>query len=153
MPRFPFRIFACFALVSTLTACGPTRPETAPVTGKVTFQGRPVPEGTITFYPAEGRSATARLRPDGSYTLTTFDEGDGAIVGSHEVTIEAARFAGRPRATSFEEEIAKAKSGGQAPAGAGGPQWIVPERYAVRGTSPLKAEVKSGTNTIDFRLP
>ena len=80
-----------------LGGCGSGLPERGKVTGKVTFNGKPVPEGTVTFYPQTGRSASGRIQPDGTYTLTTFDEGDGAIVGSHEVTIEAVRFAGAPR--------------------------------------------------------
>ena len=122
------------------------------MSGKVTFQGRAVPEGTITFYPEEGRSATARLKPDGTYSLTTFEEGDGAIVGPCEVTIEAVRFNAAPRATSFEEEIAQATRGGP-PKPASGPQWLLPRQYSVRGQSGLKREVKSGGNTIDFELP
>ena len=85
--------------------------------------------------------------------MTTFDEGDGAIVGSHEVTIEAVRFAGAPQPKSFEEELAAAKSGKRPDPAAMKPQWLLPEKYAVRGQSGLTREVTSGTNTIDFALP
>ena len=33
------------------------------------------------------------------------------------------------------------------------PQWLLPEKYSVRGQSGLTREVKSGPNTIDFALP
>ena len=139
--------------LTLLGGCGDGLPERGKVTGKVTFNGKPVPEGTVTFYPETGRSATGRIQPDGTYTLTTFDEGDGAIVGPHEVTIEAVRFAGAPQ----RQELRRGDRRGQGrkvvrPA-AMNAQWLVPEKYAVRGQSGLTREVKSGTNTIDFTLP
>jgi hypothetical protein len=140
-------------LLTLLCGCGSGLPERGKVTGKVTFNGKPVPEGTVTFYPATGRSASGRIQPDGTYTLTTFDEGDGAIVGPNDVTIEAVRFAGAPRAKSFEEEIATVKGAKVSSSGAMNAQWLVPEKYSIRGQSGLTREVKSGTNTIDFTLP
>jgi Protein of unknown function (DUF1559) len=67
-----------------LLGCAESRPKTAVVTGKVTYQGKPVPHGTITFVPANGPAATGEIRPDGSYTLTTFRDGDGALLGRIE---------------------------------------------------------------------
>jgi hypothetical protein len=31
--------------------------------------------------------------------------------------------------------------------------WIVPEKYAAQATTPLRAEVQPGRNTIDFDIP
>src|SRR5262245_37564353 len=59
------------------------------VSGKVTVGGKPVTTGTIMFHPASGPTAVGAIGPDGSYTLTTIKKGDGAVVGSHRVTIEA----------------------------------------------------------------
>jgi hypothetical protein len=147
------RILAALLALTLFGGCGSGLPERGKVTGKVTFNGKPVPQGTVTFYPKTGRSASGRIQPDGTYTLTTFDEGDGAIVGSHEVTIEAVRFAGAPRGKSFEEEIANVKSGKAADPAAAKPQWLLPEKYSIRGQSGLTREVESGANTIDFALP
>jgi len=36
------------------------------------------------------------IEPDGSYRLTTFDSGDGALLGRHRVTIEATRIVRAP---------------------------------------------------------
>lgn len=141
------------ALVALCSGCGPRGPETAEVAGKVTYGGQPVPEGTITFYPERGRPASGRIRADGSYRLTTFAEGDGALLGRHTVTIEAVRFAGAPEPKSMEEEVARALEGkgrGHSPPK---PEWLVPQRYSQRGTSGLEAEVKPGCNSINFDLP
>ncbi|MCX7426751.1 MAG: hypothetical protein NTW96_14130 [Planctomycetia bacterium] len=147
------RILATLLALLLLGGCGSGLPERGKVTGKVTFNGRPVPEGTVTFYPKTGRSASGRIQPDGTYTLTTFDEGDGAIVGSHEVTIESVQFAKVPQPKSFEAELGSAKTGKRVDPAAMKPQWLLPEKFSVRGQSGLTREVKSGPNTIDFALP
>ncbi len=152
--RWPLAVaLVCLGAVLA-SGCGPRRPATAPVRGKVTCGGQPVTEGTVTFYPEQGRSATGRIQPDGSYTLTTFQQGDGALLGKHKVTIEAVRFTGgAPQPTSMEEEIRMAMQ--KQPAGYGPPQaeWLVPPRYAKRETSDLTFEVKPGPNTADFDVP
>jgi hypothetical protein len=134
-----------------LTGCGSGRPATAKVTGKVTLAGQPVPQGTITFYPQTGRPATGRLQSDGTYTLTTFDPGDGALVGKHTVTVEAVKFSGVEPPKSVEEEMKQGKglSSSRTPPQS---ERLVPPRYAQRDASGLTAEVKPGPNTFDFDL-
>lgn len=58
-----------------------------PVSGKVTFKGKPLTHGTVDFEPEAGREAHGAIQPDGGYTLTTFKDGDGAVVGKHRVSI------------------------------------------------------------------
>jgi len=132
--------------------CGPSRPEVAKVKGKVTFQGKPVTSGQVIFWPETGRSARGKINPDGTYILTTFDSEDGAVLGNHIVTIEAIKvFDNEPKPTSLEEEIRMGREGklgtGQATV-----QHLIPPKYSNRETSGLKAEVKSGENTLDFPL-
>src|SRR5205823_12586516 len=57
-----------------LAGCGGGGPKTALVRGTVTYKGKPVPNGTVTFIPASGHHATGDIRPDGSYTLTRSEE-------------------------------------------------------------------------------
>jgi hypothetical protein len=139
-------LLICYALL--LSGCGPRAPETASVTGRVTFHGKAVDKGRIVFYPTEGRPATGTIGPDGSFRLTTFSEGDGALLGKHRVTIEAKRLVGATIAKTFAEERAQ-------PASISEPrvEWIVPEKYAREDTSPLTADVARGGNTINFDLP
>ncbi len=126
--------------------CGPRRPRTAPVRGTVTFAGQPVTEGRIFFHPEEGRSAIGRLGPDGTFELTTFKTGDGAVPGRYRVVVEATRTTGGYQPQSFEEELSGV---GNVP---GEVEWLVPKRYAQLETTPLSAEVGPGRNTIDFDL-
>jgi hypothetical protein len=154
--RFPWgvrMVLLCGA--GLLVGCGgPARPAVAPVQGKITCGGQPVPEGVVTFYPKEGRSASGRIQPDGAYRLTTFEPGDGALLGEHKVTIEAVQFTGGgPQPKSIEDEIRLAKE--KKPAANQPPkaQWLVPPRYAKRETTPLTFEVRPGQNTANFDLP
>lgn len=63
---------------------------TVPVKGKVTYQGKPLTKGTIKFEPDSGREAHGEINSDGSFVLTTFKEGDGAVPGLHRVAVSGA---------------------------------------------------------------
>ena len=140
------------ALILLLAGCGgPSRPATVPVSGRVTYQGKPVPLGQIVFYPAKGRPAMGAIGADGSYRLTTFETaGDGATPGRYRVTIQATRtIGGGARPKSLEEELHGVGSG----SGQTVTEWLVPEKYSRQESTPLTAEVKPGSNTINFDLP
>jgi hypothetical protein len=68
---------------------------TARVTGKVMYDGQPVTGGALTFSPEStgaaepGKIAVGNVAPDGSFTLSTYKENDGAVVGKHHVTYAA----------------------------------------------------------------
>ncbi len=70
-----------------LPGCGPTYPETIPVTGTVTLNGRPVGGAAIVFTPEEGEQATGTTDASGRFELSTFQLGDGALPGKHRVTV------------------------------------------------------------------
>jgi hypothetical protein len=137
------------AMFCLLAGCGPSRPGTVPVSGRVTWQGKPIVEGRITFYPATGRPATAAIGSDGVYHLRTFQGNDGAVLGKYCVTIEAKRVSGLKLPKSVEQEMREGfASDVQEPK----VEWLVPEKYSQQSTSPLTAEVTAAT-TIDFDLP
>ena len=139
----------CLAMCCVATGCGPSRPKTVPVSGRVTWQGKSVTTGRITFYPTAGRPASAAIGADGVYHLTTFESDDGAVLGKHRVTIEVRRSSRPARRKTFEQEARE-----------GFPdereqkvEWLVPEKYSQRDTTPSTAEVTAETKTIDFSLP
>ena len=82
------------ALAAPLIAgCGSTVP-VAPVHGVVTLDGKPLAFGAVVFTPlAEGdnkqvgKPAYGEIDPDGTFTLGTFGDADGALVGVHRATI------------------------------------------------------------------
>ncbi|HXG10066.1 MAG TPA: hypothetical protein VNK04_09780 [Gemmataceae bacterium] len=109
--------------------------KTAPVEGTVTYKGKPVPYGTVMFQPDDGPAATGEIR-NGRYVLKTYREGDGAIPGTHRVTIISLE----DQSNRLPEERAPL------------PPAIVPLKYSFPDKSGLTAEVKDGPNTIDFHL-
>jgi hypothetical protein len=126
----PRRRLACLAAAALLlSGCGDDRPKTALVRGTVTYRNKPVPNGTIIFIPADGTAATGTIGRDGSYTLTTFRQGDGAILGTHKVVVMALKETDNTPAPP-----------------------IVPLKYMSQTASDLRAEVQEGENTINFDL-
>ncbi len=90
--------------------------ETVPVKGTVTYKGKPLSKGVVTFEPrASGRTATGEISPDGTFELTTLKQGDGAAQGKHRVSV------------SGTGPTAKAE--------------LVPKKYAEANTSKLEVEV------------
>lgn len=88
------RLLIFVPVMALLAGCGggPKRPSVAKVTGKVSHQGAPLADAVVMFYPQEaggGRPATGRTDASGMFSLTTFETGDGAVVGRHKVTINA----------------------------------------------------------------
>src|SRR5262249_9749277 len=69
------------------------RPKVVPVSGKVTDKGKALTAGDVIFTPsgrpgdASAHIATGQIGPDGTYRLTTFNTGDGAVLGTHKVTV------------------------------------------------------------------
>jgi hypothetical protein len=68
-------------------------PKTVSVDGQVTYQGKPLDNGSVVFSPAAtvvdtpARPATAQLAPDGTYRLSSFRRDDGVMPGEYRVTV------------------------------------------------------------------
>ena len=124
--------------VAVVPGCGRSGPEMARVSGKVTYQGKPVPKGTITFLPVAptGRTATGAISADGSYTLQTEEPADGAQLGEYRVTIY-----------SHDEPVLD-----YTPPQPVKPKLLVPASFEDPETSGLKKTVVRGSNVIDFDL-
>jgi hypothetical protein len=132
-------------------------PELGEVEGRVTFQGQPVTQGMVIFQPKNGPAAIGEIDKEGHFTLTTLSPGDGALVGDHQVAIQATTVGAGQIAEpeSMEEELNAARAGGSpgkylVP---GKVQWLVPEKYSRAESSGLTATVNPGQNVVDFELP
>lgn len=112
----------------------------ATVTGKITLDNAPLPTGEVTFYPsAQGALAIGSVA-NGSYELA-IGQSDKIEPGDYRVTVIATGLPaegltigpdGRPTETVGER--------------------LTPEVYADPATTPLKATVKPGANSLDFDL-
>ena len=102
-----------------------------PVTGKVTFKGQPLAKGVVKFDPVDdGKVAKGELQSDGSFSLSTFKPGDGAVVARHRVTV------------SGTAAVAAAKKGKE----------LIPGKYTSRMTSGLEADVSRDNHKFTFDL-
>ncbi len=146
---FAAAMLSLAAMLGLVVGCGRSLPTVAPVSGAVTRGGKPVTQGIVSFLPEKGRMGVGPIGSDGRFTITTFTTGDGAVIGPHQVTIEAYTqgFGPKPPANGSATDAAEGVH-------ASGPvAWLVPETYASPQTTPLTAEVKLGTNVIDFAIP
>ena len=123
----------------------------AAVTGVVTLDDKPIAEASVTFMPKEGgRPAFGVTDASGKYELTTFEEGDGALIGNHIVTILAVDEKVSDKAVAAAEEHGSLSEFMQPQAKQ---KWIVPERYSEQDTSGLSFDVRRGEqNRADFPL-
>jgi hypothetical protein len=89
-----------FVGVACLTGCSDGRPTTFPAGGRVVFpDGSPLRGGNIEFAPKAGTgktSARAMIEDDGTFRLSTFANGDGALAGDYRVSLIPARRRGEP---------------------------------------------------------
>jgi len=124
-----------------------------PVSGKVTYNGAPVADASISFRPVGGdqgadqRGASGTVK-DGSYKLSTIGGDDGAFPGQYEVSISART----PDMTKAEEN--RQKTGGSArqddvAAAYKNAKSAIPRKYEA---PILKATVEAKSNGINFEL-
>jgi hypothetical protein len=91
------RLCSLLTLVATLAGCGEDgdpRPEVFPVTGQLTVNGEPAAGARIVLHPASGEDFDqqgsrpfAIVNQDGSFAVTTYEEGDGAPAGDYRVGV------------------------------------------------------------------
>lgn len=80
-------ILLAAVLAATASGCGKRARDLAPVTGKVTYRGQPLHFGAVSLHPESGQHATAIIKPDGTFELSTPEEGAGVPVGKCHVRI------------------------------------------------------------------
>lgn len=84
--------FLCWCGLIGLLGCSSSQPPVAPVTGKITCQGKPVANAVVRFSPVDQSSGKTKegegkTNERGQFTLSTFGRHDGALVGKHKVLI------------------------------------------------------------------
>ena len=84
--RSSLAVVLVWALVSGCGG-GDDQLPTVRVSGTLAVEGKPVANGTIHFFPAKGRPASGIVK-DGKFTLTTYNDGDGAIAGKNRVAVQ-----------------------------------------------------------------
>lgn len=132
-------VFQCllpmlFALLPFSSGC--SEQKTFPVEGKLTFKGgadaKDLAGYGITFESQEQKvSASGEVQADGTFKLSTFTEGDGAVPGKHKVAV-----------TPKQPELDKPS-----------PKPLIDLRYADPAQSGIEVEVKKEkTNPITIEV-
>ena len=107
------------------------------VTGEVTFDGKPLEDGNITFGGAQGAAGAGKI-VDGKFSLAESGDEQGVQPGSYDVLISS----------WFEERGSVREDGSFSPG-----KTRIPLSYVDPKKSGLKAEVKSGEkNHFTFEL-
>lgn len=135
----------CVLVAATLLGCGkPPIPPTNEVTGRVTLDGKPLPQVAVMFTPdskVDGRTVESTAITDSNgeykliYSMPTSNsnkplKGTGAVAGTHTVTV------------SDYKMVAESLP----------PPGRIPLKYTEKGSTPLSFEVQEGPQSIDIKL-
>ncbi len=146
MDRWNYYLSLVLMTLIVVSGCGRDArlPNLVPVEGRVTLDGQPLANATITFIPSGntvGRGAGAMTDDSGTYRLKEQDGSQGTAVGSYRVVIsklvnsDGSDFVGDrlgPMDTNARE--------------------LLPARYSDFGRTESTAEVVDGGGTIDLKL-
>ena len=125
--------------------CGRSGLDTIAVKGRVTYEGEPLVGGLVRFYAvdrAQGRSAKARIAPDGTFVVKTLSNTSGLVPGEYKVAVLLQKL---PEHNPTPEQLTAAEAN----------KMELPERFFNPETSGLRFTLEPGegaqTYNIDLR--
>ncbi|MDB5313076.1 MAG: carboxypeptidase regulatory-like protein [Gemmataceae bacterium] len=143
--------FIVLALAPLLAGCGKENP--VKVSGTVTLKGQPVEGASVQFVPVAGggRPAAGTTQTDGGFSLTTFQDKDGALPGEYKVVVvynppvrtgpAENTEQGMKQAMQLQEKAKKEK-----------PKYVIPAAYSHPSSTPVNQSVPAdGPVTIDIK--
>lgn len=111
------------------------------VSGKVTYQGKPLVWGTVQFEGSDGLIKQANINSDGTYAV------QGVATGAAKVAVSSIN----PKSSDFQPRVVEGR-----PPPPPRPEvkgWFpIPEKYDTPHKSGLTYTIKAGDNTIDIEL-
>jgi len=119
--------------------CSNEGPAMAPVEGVVRYKGKPLAFGGVLFQPDSGFPAQGTIRPDGSFSLSTYEENDGAAIGRHRVQVSCYESQDPTRSQNSSGELMLGRS-------------LIPEHYTNFATSGIEVEVKEDNDLVVIEL-
>jgi hypothetical protein len=138
------RIVLILATAAVLTAgCGgPSFPETYPVTGVVTLNGKPLEGADVQLVPAgndpKARSAGGTTDAEGKFSVKTYFDAEhhaeGAVTGEYVITLSKLEKSEMPEGMEPTKAMAQMMKDGP-------PKNLVPKKYQVPTTSGFKVSV------------
>jgi hypothetical protein len=148
------RVVLLGLILSAAAACGGKGVSVSEVEGTVLWNKKPLKNVEVQFLPdselgTTGPRSTAITDDQGHYNLSFDDDKPGAVVGHHRVLLlemdEDADREGKGAGRRGDRNARSRQQPTNKP--------VLPERYKKAATTPLKREVRTGKQTIDFDLP
>jgi hypothetical protein len=134
-PRAGRHLLALALLALAVSGCGKSA---GSVSGKVFYQGKPLPGGNVNFM-SEGPNSTVKtseIKSDGSYSVS------GLPVGPAKITVQGLTAR---RLAQLPGQGEKSDQGEQK-------EVFVPPQYSNAEKSGLKLDVKGGAQNLDIEL-
>lgn len=148
-------LLACVAGSLSFAGCfGKAEGPTGTVTGKVTFEGKPVAEGRVAFVSAAGHGASGSIEADGQFKLRRV-EGDQILVGTYQAVVQPPPTERAPQ-PDVPVDTGQ-KSSRKIMAGAPGDPVVkeypdIPLRYRNPATSGWSFTVNEGENRFELEM-
>jgi hypothetical protein len=133
------------AALLALLLCGPVvgcGAGTGEVTGTVRYNGKPLPFGTVQFLGQDGIPYTARIQPDGTFSVRV-PAGPARVIVTCVDEARVSRPASKPAAPHGRLTAASAPEGTSS---------LIPQRYSDWDASGLTVQVQPGRTEQDFNL-
>ncbi|AMV27762.1 hypothetical protein VT84_25395 [Gemmata sp. SH-PL17] len=158
MPR---RYLIALPFVALIAGCGERQPEFAVVEGTITRNGRPAAHIEVAFYADEntqGPRTSGTTDANGRYQLLTETGQVGAVAGRYRVCLYDRApallvSANRLSLTPAQAQKLPAEVAAKLPSTNGRSSSRVPDPYTRPWETPLRAEVRPGTQALDFQIP
>ena len=140
--------FPPLGLALYLGLCGCGGSKTIKVKGNVTFDGKPLPNSVVKFFPTKegGREATGVTDGNGAFQLETFSHADGALPGDYKVTVvyqepvadteTPTLQKGQSMKTMWDATQKRMKEQQKKP-----PKFVIPAKYSDQKGTPLQQKV------------
>ncbi|NBU75961.1 MAG: hypothetical protein EBS30_12185 [Planctomycetes bacterium] len=142
MAYFASRTAGIFVLLTSMffvSGCGgdSAGPKVGTMTGKITYKGAPLSNGTVQVFSADGRGGSGPITADGTYTAL----GDVTIT----VKVLASAMTGM-------KPVARPPGTPAMPGESDKPPVTIPANYGDKAKSGLTFTIKSGTQTNNIDL-
>lgn len=130
---------ALFGVTLWTAGCGPKLPKTVPVSGTVTYNGKPLEKATVSFAPQDPaiRPADGKTDASGNFKISTFNPADGVMPGQYKITV----WMGEDESSGAEKQTKAVKS--KSP---------IPEKYAKPQTSGFEETILGKTTDLKLEL-
>jgi hypothetical protein len=122
-----------FTIAMLAAACGPSGPVKVTVKGNVTYKGKKMTSGIVTFNSDNGSYSAASIMEDGTYIMTDVLPGEIGV-------------------GVMESPQGSGSSSGDGPSKPSMPAANLPQKFRDPSTSGLKFTVKVDTKELDIKM-